>query len=258
MRRIYLIHWKPQECADKIRDLEAAGYTVVTDLPMGPNFARHVEETASEVVVIDLSRLPSQGRDLAVMLRTRKGTRSIPILFVDGETPKVAAIQQLLPDATYTTWETLPAEITKLLELPPKEYSGLDSVFAAYSNKSLAEKLGIKPGIQVCLAFAPEELEDELLPLPASACLTRVVDRSSQLYLWFFESSESLNLSLSQIVEQVKHAPCWIAWPKNAQKNPATLNQATVRRIAMDAGMVDYKICSINAQWSALLFSWRG
>jgi hypothetical protein len=46
----------------------------------------------------------------------------------------------------------------------------------------------------------------------------------------------------------------WIIWPKNTIKSSG-LSQAIVRKTAMDAGLVDYKIASINATWSGLRFT---
>jgi hypothetical protein len=46
-----------------------------------------------QAVVIDLERIPSAGRDVALWLRYQRGTRSVPIVFVDGEPEKLARSQ---------------------------------------------------------------------------------------------------------------------------------------------------------------------
>lgn len=40
-------------------------------------------------------------QDLMLHLRKQKSTRFIPLLFVEGEPEKVAAIRKLIPDAVY-------------------------------------------------------------------------------------------------------------------------------------------------------------
>jgi hypothetical protein len=35
------------------------------------------------------------------------------------------------------------------------------------------------------------------------------------------------------------------------------LSQQVVRRVGLDAGLVDFKICSVDATWSGLCFTWR-
>ena len=47
-----------------------------------------------DVLVIDLTRMPSHGRELAFAIRRTKYTRQIPIIFVDGEPEKVEAIRR--------------------------------------------------------------------------------------------------------------------------------------------------------------------
>lgn len=102
-KKIRLIHWNAQECLDRVNNLNDLGFQ--TDCSLFDQAAmRALRENPAAAVVIDLSRMPSQGRDLAIQLRKQKSTRFIPIIFVDGADDKVARIRELLPDAVYTTW----------------------------------------------------------------------------------------------------------------------------------------------------------
>src|SRR4030095_3370229 len=77
MRRICLIHWKAEEAEEKIAKLRAAGYEV--DCPeMKPGALRDWRNNPPSAFVIDLSRMPSQGRDVAVALRVYKTTPTLP------------------------------------------------------------------------------------------------------------------------------------------------------------------------------------
>jgi CheY-like chemotaxis protein len=192
MIRVYLIHRKEEERRERIKQLNAVGYEVVSDLPSGPSFAKQVEEQTPDVILIDLSRLPSQGRDLGVTMRSRKGTRSIPILFLEGTTEKVEPIRKLLPDAVYTTWNDVLPEIKTALDSKGKEFTAHHSVFAAYAGKPLAEKLGIKPGFRVSLNHAPEEIAQEIGALRSGTLLVMTYDPKADLYLWFLRSEEEL------------------------------------------------------------------
>jgi hypothetical protein len=49
----------------------------------------------------------------------------------------------------------------------------------------------------------------------------------------------------------------WIAWPKKESGIKSELTQQKVRNAGLATGWVDYKICSINTIWSALLFTKR-
>ncbi len=50
----------------------------------------------------------------------------------------------------------------------------------------------------------------------------------------------------------------WILWPKRTSGVSTDVTQYLVRAPALRAGLVDYKICSIGATWSGLLFRFRG
>jgi hypothetical protein len=44
----------------------------------------------------------------------------------------------------------------------------------------------------------------------------------------------------------------WIAWPKKAAKVPTDMSDNVVREIALPTGLVDNKVCAIDATWSGL------
>ena len=46
----------------------------------------------------------------------------------------------------------------------------------------------------------------------------------------------------------------WIVWPKKAAAVKTDLNENLVRDIGLDAGLVDIKVCAIDATWSGLKF----
>src|SRR5262245_47430720 len=81
MRRIRLFHWNATEAKLLIGQLRAAGYTV--DYPGDKLLERRfrsLRESPPHAIVIDLTRLPSEGRHLAVAIRSRKMIRSVPIV----------------------------------------------------------------------------------------------------------------------------------------------------------------------------------
>ena len=84
MQRIRLIHWKAAEAEERAGWLRAAGYEVVYET-LNPTSLRELSENPPTAVVIDLGRLPMQGRDVGLLLRQRKGTRNVPLVFVGGK-----------------------------------------------------------------------------------------------------------------------------------------------------------------------------
>src|SRR5712692_10428170 len=104
MSRIRLFHWNAKEARPLIEQLRSYGHTVdyPDDKPLERRF-RSLREAPPHAIVIDLTRLPSEGRHLAVAIRSRTTIRSIPIVFVDGDPQKVERIRAELPDAVYTS-----------------------------------------------------------------------------------------------------------------------------------------------------------
>jgi hypothetical protein len=49
----------------------------------------------------------------------------------------------------------------------------------------------------------------------------------------------------------------WIVWPKKSSGVSSDLSQPVVRRVGLDAGLVDFKVCSVDATWTGLRFSRR-
>lgn len=67
-----LIHWNKDEAKQKAARLNSADYEVVHE-PIDPAAAsRDLRESPPSAVVIDLSRLPTQGRDMGLPIRPHK------------------------------------------------------------------------------------------------------------------------------------------------------------------------------------------
>ena len=47
-------------------------------------------------------------------------------------------------------------------------------------------------------------------------------------------------------------AAIWVSWPKKAAAVPTDLTEDVVRELALPLGLVDIKVCAVDATWSAL------
>jgi CheY-like chemotaxis protein len=254
---IQLIHWNVVEAKEKAERPWAAGYAVHYEVPNGPPFLRKLKEDPPIAIVIDLTRLPSQGRDIAVALRQHKTTRNIPLIFVEGEMEKVSRIKELLPDATYTTWNRIRGPLKQAIAHPPLEPVVTMSAFDAYARIPLARKLGIKPNSQVALMNPPRGFKDKLGKLPKGVTIQGKVNGKCGLIIWFTASVKDLEANINRMVRVVERGSVWIAWPKKSVHPESDLTQQRVREFGLKVGLVDYKICAIDETWSALLFTRR-
>jgi hypothetical protein len=121
-------------------------------------------------------------------------------------------------------------------------------VSAGYSGTPLPKKLGVKPGSRVLLVAAPQELVDEI------AGEGEVVGEGpADVLVAFFFERLAFERALDGLRAQMEpNAGLWIAWPKKASKVPTDMTEDVVREIALPTGLVDNKVCAIDAVWSGL------
>ncbi len=248
-----LIHWNAAEAKKKVDHLRTIGYVVEYN-GFTSSLLRE-RENPPNAIIIDLSTLPSQGRDVAMALRSYKSTRTIPLVFVDGEQEKVERVRAQIPDALYTNWDQIVEKLEDIFRHPPEELPRARSRLEGYAGASLPKKLGIKPGYTISLVGAPPGFRQTLGELPENVVLRDGVRDKSDLTLWFAKSRRELEERLQHMRSFSKNAGLWVLWPKRTSKLQTDLGQSLVREAGLAAGMVDFKICSIDKTWSGLRFT---
>jgi hypothetical protein len=126
---------------------------------------------------------------------------------------------------------------------------------AGYSGTPLPKKLGIKENFRVLLLDAPADVTAELKN-PLAACQL-LKDGSGPLdfAIVFVKSSAGLQKKFGEVARHLAPAGMlWIGWPKKTSALTTDLNENEVRRIGLQAGLVDVKVCAINDTWSGLKF----
>jgi len=256
-RGVFLVHWNKDGGHDRARELRRTGHAVSFESPVRPETFRVLRTRPPAAVVIDLSRLPSHGRDVALALRGFKATRHVPLVFVDGDPVKVAHITTMLPDAVYTSWKTIRSALRLAIAHPPEQPVVPASALAGYSGTPLPRKLGIKPKSHVVIIGSPGGFRSLLGSLPSGVRFSPRNTGYRDLTIWFVKTLDALERRIVSVAGRAAGKPLWIAWPKKTSLLAADLTQAHVRRTGLNAGWVDYKICSIDDTWSALLFRRR-
>lgn len=256
MRRVLLIHQNRVEANERAKSLHAAGYDVAVVVPQGLKFLRDVRRDPPDAIVIDIERLPSIGRDIGMALRMSKSTRFLPMVFAGGAPEKVAGIKNLLPDAVYAPWSNIGRELPRSIARRTIDPVVPRSIFDPYSGTPLLKKLGIKANSSVALVGAPDEFSKSLGRLPDGVTL-RERSGNWDMTIWFVRSSKELDCGIKKIAVQVGGGLIWIAWPKKTSAIVSDLSQISVRGAGLANGLVDFKVCAIDAIWSGLLFKRR-
>jgi hypothetical protein len=253
---IRLIQWKAGESEDKVAKLASAGLDVDAR-PFDKAGLEALRAKPPAAVVIDLDRMPSQGRDLGLLLRKHKATRNVPLVFAGGEPEKVERVRSSLPDAAFTPWSRIRSATKRALARPPTDPVVPGSTLAGYAGTPLPRKLGIKADSVTILAGAPPGFEKTLGALPEGATLRRQARGRCNLIVWFTKSRKDLEKRIKKMGDLAGPGGLWVAWPKKTSGVATDLTQATVRKIGLASGLVDYKVCSIDSTWTGLRFTKR-
>jgi hypothetical protein len=122
---------------------------------------------------------------------------------------------------------------------------------AGYSGTPLEKKLGVKDGQTVFLDGAPDGFALETLT-------TTRLPRRTAITLTFQTEQAALIKRLPTLIERADQAGMiWVCWPKKTARKlgyETDLDDSSVRRIGLDAGVVDVKVCAIDEVWSGLKF----
>jgi hypothetical protein len=127
-----------------------------------------------------------------------------------------------------------------------------------YSGTPLPRKLGIKPEARLVLVNAPAGLHQTLGELPPGVVVRRRLQGSFDVIVAFCGRRAQLERGLPRWREALDQAGgLWIAWPKQASGIDTDLGEGSVRELGLASGLVDNKVCAIDATWSGLRFVYR-
>jgi hypothetical protein len=124
---------------------------------------------------------------------------------------------------------------------------------AGYSTTALAEKLGFKPGMRLFIADMPDgvraeaQVDDLGIELLAAPCAG--ID-AAHIFVTERTALAREVAALRQLI-----APSgfiWVSWPKKSAKMDTDIIEDTIREVALPLGLVDVKVCAVDAVWSGL------
>lgn len=132
---------------------------------------------------------------------------------------------------------------------------------AGYSGTPLPRKLGLKDGQRVGFYHLPETLSD----LETAADFSSVEEVSAEtlgkeeraydvLHLFLTERKILEGLAAPALFALDRDGMIWISWPKKAAKVATDLSEDVLREVLLPTGLVDVKVCAVDAVWSGLKF----
>lgn len=124
---------------------------------------------------------------------------------------------------------------------------------AGYSGTPLARKLGFKPGMRTWFADMPDSVRAEIAPAEIGVEEYDVATAGLQAAHIFVSARADLERELGALRQLI--APggmIWVSWPKKAARVETDITEDVVRAVALPIGLVDVKVCAVDATWSAL------
>jgi hypothetical protein len=122
-----------------------------------------------------------------------------------------------------------------------------------YSGTPLAKKLGLKPGMRAWFMGMPKgvraEMERDAPPLEMLDTPEPPVD----LAHIFVTSCAALDCELRMLLPLIaRDGTIWVSWPKKASRVETDITEDVIRAVALPLGLVDVKVCAVDATWSGL------
>ncbi len=115
--------------------------------------------------------------------------------------------------------------------------------------------MGIKPGSKLALVGPPGDFAEVLGKLPAGVKAVELGRAKGpfDVVVAFFESEAAFKKQLPKLHAVLEPSGgLWIAWPKRASGVATDMTEHVVRKYGLPRGLVDNKVCAIDATWSGL------
>ena len=125
---------------------------------------------------------------------------------------------------------------------------------AGYSGTPLGKKLGYCGGMRVFVDGMPDPIrhavEKSIDAKPDWRLIPETGLEAAHIFVTTRASLEATTAALLPLL-----APSgfiWVSWPKKASKVSTEITEDTIRDICLPMGLVDIKVCAVDAIWSGL------
>ncbi len=126
---------------------------------------------------------------------------------------------------------------------------------AGYSGTPLTAKLGIVPGATLVVLDDPGHADHLLAPLPEGVCVRRRLGAAADVVLVFAHDRAAVTRRVPALWRAIAPAGAvWVCWPKKSSPLWTGISEQDWRDDLLPTGLVDTKVCAVDADWSGLKF----
>ena len=124
---------------------------------------------------------------------------------------------------------------------------------AGYSGTPLAQKLSLKDGLRTWWCGMPDTVRAEIESDGPALNLLDAPEPPIEAAHIFVNQRAVLECELRLLLPLLERSGfIWISWPKKAAKVPTDITEDVIREVALPLGLVDVKVCAVDATWSGL------
>jgi hypothetical protein len=124
---------------------------------------------------------------------------------------------------------------------------------AGYSGTPLAQKLSLKDGLRTWWWAMPDSVRAEIERDGVAVQRLDMPEPPIDAAHIFVTKRAVLDCELRLLLPLLAPAGfVWVSWPKKAAKVETDITEDTIREVALPLGLVDVKVCAVDATWSGL------
>ena len=124
---------------------------------------------------------------------------------------------------------------------------------AGYSATPLARKLSLKAGLRTWWCGMPDAVRAEIEREGVALNLLETPEPPVDAAHVFITTRAVLDCELRLLLPILARSGfIWVSWPKQTAKVPTDITEHVIREVALPLGLVDVKVCALDATWSGL------
>jgi hypothetical protein len=124
---------------------------------------------------------------------------------------------------------------------------------AGYSGTPLAKKLSLRDGRRAWFEDMPASVRAEIDAGGVALDLLEAPVGPIDAAHVFVTERAALADAVRRLLPLLAPAgQLWVSWPKKASKVPTDITEDAIREICLPTGLVDVKVCAVDAVWSGL------
>ena len=124
---------------------------------------------------------------------------------------------------------------------------------SGYSGTPLAKKLSLRDGMRVWWDGMPDSIRREIIAGGVVVSEEAVPTPGIHAAHIFVTARADLQEKLALLRKLIDRAGMiWVSWPKKASKVPTDITEDVIRDVCLPMGLVDVKVCAVDAIWSGL------